>query len=49
MWENEPCHNLAISNELMAYKHKGFWQCVDTKRDKDNLNNLLEKGQIPWH
>ena len=32
----------------MAYKHHGFWQCMDTKRDKDFLENLWQEGNAPW-
>ena len=42
MWENEPCHNLAINNELVAYKHNGFWRPMDTIRDKKVLQDLWD-------
>ena len=32
----------------MSYTHKGFWQCMDTKREKDTLETLLAKGCAPW-
>ena len=32
----------------MAYKHEGFWQCMDTKRDKDQLDLLAKKNKAPW-
>jgi glucose-1-phosphate cytidylyltransferase len=32
----------------MAYKHEGFWQCMDTIRDRDTLNVIFESGQAPW-
>ncbi len=48
MWENEPCHNLAISNELMAYKHNGFWRPMDTIRDKKVLQELWDTKKAPW-
>ena len=35
--------------QLMAFKHEGFWQCMDTKRDKDNLEELLKKWKIRFH
>ena len=47
--ERGPLEKLAKDGQLMAYKYEGFWQCVDTKRDKDNLNNLLNEGKIPWY
>lgn len=34
--------------ELMAYKYDGFWQCMDTKREKDTLEELWASGQAPW-
>ena len=34
--------------QLMAYNHEGFWQCMDTKRDKDNLEELLIKGKLDF-
>jgi glucose-1-phosphate cytidylyltransferase len=34
--------------ELMAYRHDGFWQCMDTKRDQELLENLWSKGIAPW-
>ena len=46
--EKEPLEELAINNELMAYKHNGFWQCMDTKRDKDYLQELWDSGNPPW-
>ena len=47
--ERGPLEKIAKDGQLMAYKYEGFWQCVDTKRDKDNLNNLLHEGKIPWY
>lgn len=47
-WEKEPLQRLAQDGKLAAYKHSGFWQCMDTLRDKNYLNELLEKGQAPW-
>ncbi|MDC3148153.1 glucose-1-phosphate cytidylyltransferase [Prochlorococcus sp. AH-716-I07] len=46
--EREPLEKLARDGELMAYRHSGFWQCMDTKRDKDYLQNLWESGSYPW-
>jgi glucose-1-phosphate cytidylyltransferase len=46
--EREPLEYIASKNELMAYKHEGFWQCMDTKRDKDFLERLSQKNQAPW-
>ena len=47
-WENEPLQNLAKSGELMAYKHKGFWQPMDTLRDKKYLETLWNSNNCPW-
>ena len=46
--EKEPLEKVASEGELMAYKHEGFWQCVDTKRDYEFLQTLWEKG-APWN
>jgi glucose-1-phosphate cytidylyltransferase len=46
--ERDPLENSAKKNELMAYKHEGFWQCMDTKRDKDYLEKLWQQQQAPW-
>lgn len=46
--EREPLENLARNGQLMAYKHHGFWQCMDTLRDKQILERLWESGDPPW-
>ena len=46
-FEFGPLQKLARNHELKAYKHNGFWQCMDTKRDKDNLEEIYQKGP-PW-
>ena len=46
--EAEPLEQAAIKDELMAYKHEDFWQCMDTKRDKDLLENLWSTNKAPW-
>jgi glucose-1-phosphate cytidylyltransferase len=48
MLEREPLEKAATVGELMAYKHKGYWQCMDTKRDHDNLEKLWDAGKAPW-
>ncbi|WGL60856.1 sugar phosphate nucleotidyltransferase [Pigmentibacter sp. JX0631] len=48
IFEKEPLQNMAELGELVMYKHDGFWQCMDTKRDKDYLENLWSSGEIPW-
>ena len=47
--ERDPLETVAIQGELMAYKHHGFWQCMDTKRDKDLLEEFWSKKQAPWY
>jgi glucose-1-phosphate cytidylyltransferase len=46
--EREPLEKVAAIGELMAYRHDGFWQCMDTKRDRDNLEELWLSGNTPW-
>ena len=48
MLEREPMEKLAKMGQLMAYKHEGFWQCMDTLRDKISLNKLIKSKSIPW-
>lgn len=47
-WEKEPMERLARDGNLMAYRHGGFWQCMDTLRDKRLLESLWESGNPPW-
>jgi glucose-1-phosphate cytidylyltransferase len=47
-WERKPMEQLAADGQLMAYKHNGFWQCMDTMRDKRLLNDLWDAGNAPW-
>jgi glucose-1-phosphate cytidylyltransferase len=47
-WEKAPLENLAKDGQLMAYKYTGFWQCMDTLRDKRRLESLWETGHAPW-
>jgi glucose-1-phosphate cytidylyltransferase len=47
-WAKEPLEGLAAANQLGAYCHDGFWQCMDTMRDKVYLNQLWDNGQAPW-
>ena len=46
--EREPLEKLAQMGELMAYKHSGFWQCMDTVRDRDSLQDSWQSGKAPW-
>ena len=48
MWEQAPLEKLAAEGQLMAYKHKGFWQCMDTVREKHILQTLWDSGSPPW-
>ena len=48
IFEREPLERLAAEGELMSYMHRGFWQCMDTKREKDLLEQLLATGKAPW-
>lgn len=46
--EKEPLENLARDGQLMAYHHTGFWQCMDTQRDKKRLEDMWNAGKAPW-
>jgi glucose-1-phosphate cytidylyltransferase len=48
VWEQEPLNGLASDKQLMAFRHQGFWQPMDTLRDKYYLEELLESNQAPW-
>lgn len=48
VWEKQPLQRLALDGQLMAFEHKGFWQPMDTLRDKINLEQLWENGNAPW-
>ncbi len=47
-WEREPLERIAAEGQLMAYRHTSFWQCMDTLRDKNLLQQLWESGKPPW-
>lgn len=47
-WENEPMRSLAQQNQLMAFEHAGFWQPMDTLREKTMLEDLWQSGKAPW-
>jgi glucose-1-phosphate cytidylyltransferase len=47
-WETEPLESLARDDQLVAYHHPGFWQPMDTLRDKTQLEGLWQSGQAPW-
>lgn len=46
--EKEPIERLVQQNQVAAYRHNGFWQCMDTQRDKEKLEMLLAEGKAPW-
>ncbi|HEX4241028.1 MAG TPA: glucose-1-phosphate cytidylyltransferase [Steroidobacteraceae bacterium] len=48
LWEREPLETLAADDQLGAWVHRGFWQPMDTLRDKQHLNELWESGSAPW-
>lgn len=48
VWEEEPLRGLARDGELHAYEHHGFWQPMDTLRDRDRLERLWAEGEAPW-
>jgi len=47
-WEKEPLTSIAHDGQLVAYKHEGFWQPMDTLREKNMLNELWENNEAPW-
>jgi glucose-1-phosphate cytidylyltransferase len=48
VWEQGPLNSLAEEGQLMAYQHSGFWQPMDTLRDKQLLEELWQSGKAPW-
>ena len=48
VFEKEPMNRLVCKNQLAAYTHRGFWQCMDTLREKQKLEQLWDSGQAPW-
>ena len=48
MWENKPLQRIAEAGQLMAYRHEGFWSCMDTLRDKMRLHDMWERKDRPW-
>jgi glucose-1-phosphate cytidylyltransferase len=48
VWEREPLETLARTGQLKAYRHEGFWQPMDTLRDKNHLELLWQSGEAPW-
>ena len=48
MWEDSPMETLANNNQLIAYRHQGFWKCMDAMRDKIELESLWQNNQAKW-
>ena len=48
IFEQEPLRRLAADGQLKAYKYNGFWKCMDTQREKEQLEEMIEKGEAPW-
>ena len=48
LWEKDPMERLAADGQLAAYRHSHFWQCMDTLRDVQLLNNLWAQNEAPW-
>jgi glucose-1-phosphate cytidylyltransferase len=48
VWEQEPMRELAREGQLASYRHEGFWQAMDTLRDRNHLEQLWQSGQAPW-
>ena len=48
MWEDEPLERLATDNQLVAYRHNGFWKCMDALRDKIELEDLWKNNEAKW-
>ena len=48
VWEQEPMRALAREGQLACYRHEGFWQAMDTLRDRNHLEALWGRGEAPW-
>mgnify|MGYP003318064633 CR=1 FL=1 len=48
IFEKSTLQRIAEDGQLMSYRHKGFWQCMDTKREQDILEHMWESGSAPW-
>ena len=48
IWERDPLELLAEAGQLMAYRHEGFWQPMDTLREKQMLEELWQSDKAPW-
>lgn len=48
IWERSPMEKLCAAGQFSAYKHEGFWKCMDTLRDKNDLDSMWKSGKAPW-
>ena len=48
VFEKKPLEALSAKGELMAYRHEGFWQCMDTQRDREQLEKMWAENRAPW-
>lgn len=48
VFEKKPLETVAAEGQLKAYMHKGFWKCMDTQRDKEQLEKMIAAGEAPW-
>ena len=48
VFEKTPIETIAKEGQLVAYRHNGFWKCMDTARDKQQLESMIESNQAPW-
>ena len=48
MLEKSPLEKLSTHKQLLAFKHHGFWQCMDTPRDKEFIKELIRRKKAPW-
>jgi glucose-1-phosphate cytidylyltransferase len=48
VFEKKPIETVSSEGQLMAYRHKGFWKCMDTQRDKMKLEEMIASGNAPW-
>ena len=48
IFEQDVLPNIAADNEMLSFKHHGFWHAMDTLRDKTHLEDLWARGEVPW-
>ena len=49
VFEREPLERLVADQQLASYRHRGYWQCMDTKEEQEQLELLWQTGEAPWH